>query len=132
MFNMFSLVHEAAFLGRALPIPGQQGIFSSAWATYAITDDPQLYNLNIDTVMNGINASFPGCPNTNDIPYLFNISASTLLGEFTDFGGGKTSYYSVNGTTTAPFNGVITNGSLAGIFEQYQAPLVLSGGTKNP
>ncbi|KAH0826167.1 hypothetical protein J3R83DRAFT_5588 [Lanmaoa asiatica] len=85
-------IHEAAFLGRALPVPGQNGVFSSAWATYAVTDD-HLYSLSIDAVTNQINASFSGCTNTSNIPYLFNISSSTLLGEFTDLGGGKTCYY---------------------------------------
>ncbi|KAF8137405.1 hypothetical protein EV363DRAFT_1317880 [Boletus edulis] len=114
-------VHEAAFLGRALP--GQRDTFSSAWATYAITDDPNAYHLSIDSETRGINASFPGCSNTSNTPYLFNFSVSTLLGEFTENGGGKTSYYSiVNGTTTASFDAMVKNGALAGIFEEYQAP----------
>lgn len=117
---MFS-VHEAAFLGRALPIPGEQGVFSSAWATYAVTDD-DLYRLRIDTARNEINASFSGCANANNIPYLFNISGMTLLGEFADAAGGVTTYYSLNGTTTAPSKGVVTDGSVGGIFEEYQAP----------
>ncbi|KAG8214374.1 hypothetical protein J3R82DRAFT_9363 [Butyriboletus roseoflavus] len=124
-------VHEAAFLGRALPIPNQKGGFSSAWATYAVTDNPDLYGLSIDAVTNRINASFPGCPNTNEIPYLFNISASTLIGEFTDLGGGTTSYYSINGTTSASFNGVVTSGALGGIFEEYEAPST-DCGTQGP
>ena len=126
-----SLVHEAAFLGRALPIPEQQGGFSSAWATYAVTDDP-LSELSIDAVTKGMNASFSGCSNTNETPYMFNITASTLLGAFTDRGGGKTSYYTlVNGTTTASFNGVITKGAIAGIFEEYEAPST-NDGTQDP
>ncbi|KAF8837856.1 hypothetical protein BDN67DRAFT_972409 [Paxillus ammoniavirescens] len=115
-------VHDAAFLGRAIPTPGLQGVFSSAWATYAITDDYNLYNLAVNPVAQKINAAFPGCPNTNNISYTFNMSTSTLLGEFTDLGGGKTSYYAINGTTTAPLNGLPVNGSLAGVFEEYQAP----------
>ncbi|KAF8438183.1 hypothetical protein L210DRAFT_3647169 [Boletus edulis BED1] len=114
-------VHEAAFLGRALP--GQRDTFSSAWATYAITDDPNAYHLSIDSETRKINASFPGCSNTSNTPYLFNFSVSTLVGEFTENGGGKTSYYSiVNGTTTASFDAMVKNGALAGIFEEYQAP----------
>ncbi|KAF9222959.1 hypothetical protein BS17DRAFT_767687 [Gyrodon lividus] len=115
-------VHDAAFLGRAFPTPGQQGVFSSAWATYAVTDDYALYNLNVNPVTHTLNAAFPGCPNTNNISYVFNMSTSTLLGEFTDLGGGKTSYYAINGTTTAPFNGGLVKGSLAGVFEEYQVP----------
>lgn len=80
----------------------------------------------------GFNASFSGCSNTSETPYLFNISASTLLAEFTDLGGGKTSYYTLdNGTTTASFGGVITNGAIAGIFEEYEAPPT-NGGTQDP
>jgi hypothetical protein len=76
-----------------------------------------------------INASFSGCTNTTETPYLFNISASTLLGEFTDLGGGKTSYYTLaKGTTSASFNGVTTIGGIAGIFEEYEAPST-NGGT---
>ncbi|KAF8549594.1 hypothetical protein OG21DRAFT_1515003 [Imleria badia] len=123
-------VHEAAFLGRAIPAHGRGNAFASAWATYAVTDDSGLYHLSVDAATKGMNASFSGCSNTNDVPYLFNISTSTLLGEFTDVGGGKTSYYSiVNGTTTASFNGVVKNGALAGILEEYQAPS--RNGTKN-
>ncbi|KAF9240231.1 hypothetical protein BU15DRAFT_74147 [Melanogaster broomeanus] len=94
-------VHQAAYLGRAMPTPGLSGVFSSAWATYAITDDFTLYNLTVNPVAQQIDASLP---------------------EFTDRGGGKTSYYAITGSTTAPFNGTSVKGMLQGIFEEYQAP----------
>lgn len=122
------LVHEAAFLGRALPIPGQQDGFSAAWATYAVTDDSNLYKLSIDDVTKELHASFSGCQSTSEVPYLFNVNATTLLGEFTDLGGGKTSYYTlVNGSTSASFNGSVTRGAISGIFEEYQAPSTNGG-----
>ena len=122
LMRCLHLVHEAAFLGRALPIPGQSGGFSSAWATYAVTDDP-LYNLSVDDTKGQINASFSGCTNTTNIPYLFNTTGWTYIGEITDAAGGKTSYYNiVNGTTTAAFDGSLTSGAVKGIFEEYQAP----------
>lgn len=118
---MVFLVHEAAFLGRALPSFNQLGAFSSAWATYAVTDD-NLYSLSIDAANNEINASFSGCSNTGNIPYQFNVTSLTQLGEFTDAGGGITTYYGINGTTTAPFYDVAIEGAIAGVFEEYQAP----------
>ncbi|KAG6376873.1 hypothetical protein JVT61DRAFT_899 [Boletus reticuloceps] len=129
-------VHEAAFLGRALP--GKRGGFSSTWATYAVTDDTDLYHLSIDNATKQINASFSGCasssasPSTNDVPYQFNvITAMTPLVSFTDLGGGKTSYYTlVNGSTTAPFDGETKHGAIAGMFEVYEAPLK-KGGTRD-
>ncbi|KAH7885494.1 hypothetical protein F5I97DRAFT_1830617 [Phlebopus sp. FC_14] len=115
-------VHDAAYLGRALPVPGQSGVFSTASAIYAITDDTALYQLSVNPSNQTINAALPGCPNTNNISYVFNMSTATLLGSFTDLGGGKTTYHAVNGTTTAPFDGSSVDGSLSGIFEEYQAP----------
>ena len=117
------LVHNAAFLGRALPVPGVSGIFTSAWATYAVTDDP-LYTLSIGSLENGINVSFSGCAdaNNNSHPYLFNTATLVPLGAFSDLGGGVTTYYTFNGTTSAPFDGSVNQGSIAGIFEEYQAP----------
>ncbi|KAF8443195.1 hypothetical protein L210DRAFT_3644057 [Boletus edulis BED1] len=133
-------VHEAAFLGRALPImPGERGGFSSAWATYAVTDDADLYHLSIDHATKQINASFSGCtgfsasPSTNDVPYQFNVTtAMTPFASFTDRGGGKTLYYTlVNGSTTAPFDGETKHGAVAGMFEVYVAPSK-KGGTREP
>lgn len=37
-------------------------------------------------------------------------------------GGGKTTYYTLNGTTLAPFGGIAVNGTVAGVFEVYQGP----------
>ena len=41
-----------------------------------------------------------------------------------DLGGGLTTYYTLNGTTSAAFDGAAADGFIAGIFEEYQAPLV--------
>ncbi|KIJ64565.1 hypothetical protein HYDPIDRAFT_28502 [Hydnomerulius pinastri MD-312] len=115
-------VHDAAYLGRAIPTPGEQGIFSTASAVYAITDDYTLYNLAVNPKAQTLDASFPGCPSTNNIAYVFNMSTSTMLGQFTDLGGGKTTYYAINGSTTAGFDGKPVVGTLSGVFEEYEAP----------
>lgn len=113
------IVHEAAFLGRALPTSSHQGKFASAWATYAITDDRALYHLSISPSKH-LNASFSGCANSGDVPYVFNVTASTLLGELTDLGGGKTAYYVVTGgETRAGFEGGVVTGAVAGVIEEY-------------
>ena len=116
-----SVVHEAAYLARSIPVPGHDGTFSSTWATYAITDDV-LYTLSIDGDRS-FNASFAGCSSGNDVPFQFNASALIFLGEFTDVGGGVTTYWTLNGTTSAASpNGTVAHGAIAGVFEEYEAP----------
>ena len=88
-----------------------------------MTDD-ELYTLNIDASTYGISASFSGCSDTNVIPYQFNATTLTLLGAIPDLAGGLTTYYTLNGTTSAAFDGVAADGFIAGIFEEYQAPPV--------
>ncbi|KAI6030453.1 hypothetical protein F5J12DRAFT_800525 [Pisolithus orientalis] len=115
-------VHEAAYLGRAIPFPGSTDTFESTSVTYAVTDDTALYQLSVNPVMGMINASLPGCPATNNISYAFNLTTANSLGNFTDLGGGVTMYYALNGSTTAPFNGSAVTGFIAGVFQLYQAP----------
>lgn len=83
-----------------------------------MTDDEKLYHLS--TSGNAINATLPGCAATSNISYAFNMTTGSILGEFTDMGGGTTTYYTLNGTTLAPFGGNATNGTLAGVLEVYQ------------
>ena len=113
-------VHEAAYLGRAIPVPGSTNIFQTTSVTYAVTDDTNLYHLS--TSGKTINATLPGCSATNNISYSFNLTTGSVLGEFTDLGGGKTTYYTLNGTTLAPFGGSAVNGTVSGMFEVYQGP----------
>lgn len=113
-------VHEAAYLGRAIPVPGSTNIFETTSVTYAVTDDTNLYHLS--TSGKTINATLPGCSATNNVSYAFNLTTGSVLGEFTDLGGGKTTYYTLNGTTLAPFGGSTVNGTVSGMFEVYQGP----------
>ena len=115
------VVHEAAYLARSIPAPGQGGTFSSTWATYAVTDDV-LYTLSIDGDRS-FNASFVGCSSADDVPFQFNASALAFLGEFTDVGGGVMTYWALNGTTSAAApNGTVAHGAIAGVLEEYEAP----------
>lgn len=115
-------VHEAAYLSRAIAGLVVKSDFQSTWDTYAVTDDTNLYHLAIDPTSQTINASLPGCALTNNISYTFNVTASSIIGQFTDVGGGRTTYYALNGTTLAPYNGSVTNGSIAGAYVVYEAP----------
>ncbi|KAI6044911.1 hypothetical protein EDC04DRAFT_2640646 [Pisolithus marmoratus] len=115
-------VHEAAYLGRAIAGSVVKSDFQSTWATYAVTDDTNLYKLVIDASKETINTSLPGCASTNNISYTFNVTADSVIGQFTDLGGGRTTYYTLNGTTLAPYGGVIVNGTASGAYVVYEAP----------
>lgn len=115
-------VHEAAYIGRAIQSPQDKTTFQATYAIYAVTDDIALYHLTINQGLQTINSTFPGCSAVNNISYAFNLTLAGVLGEFTDLGGGKTTYYTLNGTTTAPSGGKIVSAPIAGAFEVYQAP----------
>ena len=116
-----SVVHEAAYIGRAIQSQQEKTIFQSTYAIYAVTDDTALYHLTINQDLQTLNSSFPGCSAVNNVSYAFNLTLAGVLAEFTDLGGGKTTYYTLNGTTIAPFGGQIVNGTVSGAFEVYQA-----------
>jgi len=115
-------VHEAAYIGRAIQSPQDKTTFQATYAIYAVTDDIALYHLTINQGLQTINSTFHGCSAVNNISYAFNLTLAGVLGEFTDLGGGKTTYYTLNGTTTAPSGGKIVSAPIAGAFEVYQAP----------
>ncbi|KIO05315.1 hypothetical protein M404DRAFT_999921 [Pisolithus tinctorius Marx 270] len=115
-------VHEAAYLARAIAGLVVKSDFESTWDTYAVTDDTNLYQLVIDPTKQTIDASLPGCASTNNISYTFNLTAGGVIGQFTDLGGGRTTYYALNGTTLAPYNASIANGTIAGAYVVYDAP----------
>ncbi|KAI6123817.1 hypothetical protein EDD16DRAFT_1564709 [Pisolithus croceorrhizus] len=115
-------VHEAAYLGRAIAGLVVRSDFQSTWDTYAVTDDTNLYQLAVDPTSQKINVSLPGCALTNNISYTFNVTESSRIGQFTDVGGGRTTYYALNGTTLAPYGGSIANGTIAGAYVVYEAP----------
>ncbi|KIK23470.1 hypothetical protein PISMIDRAFT_679157 [Pisolithus microcarpus 441] len=114
--------HEAAYLSRAIAGSPIKSNFPSTWGIYAVTDDP-LYTLVIDPIGGTIVATLAGCSATNDNTYLFSVSLGNVLAEFTDLGGGKTTYYNfTQGFTLAPYNGTLVNGTIAGMYEVYEAP----------
>ncbi|KAI5991108.1 hypothetical protein EDD15DRAFT_1113320 [Pisolithus albus] len=115
-------IHDAAYLGRAIPMPGSTDTFESTSVTYAVTDDAALYQLSVNPAQGTINASMPGCSATNNISWAFDFVTANSLANFTDLGGGVTQYYSVNGSTTGPFNGSTKTGIVSGVFQLYQAP----------
>ncbi|KIM54205.1 hypothetical protein SCLCIDRAFT_1222250 [Scleroderma citrinum Foug A] len=115
-------VHQAAYIGRAIQSPTVKTTFSSTYAIYAVTDDTALYHLTINQGLQTINSTFPGCSAVNNMSYAFNLTLAGVLGEFTDLGGGKTTYYTLNGTTSAPFGGKLVSAPISGAFEVYQAP----------
>ncbi|KAI6123815.1 hypothetical protein EDD16DRAFT_1564700, partial [Pisolithus croceorrhizus] len=115
-------VHEAAYLSRAIAGSPVKSNFPSTWAMYAVTDDP-LYTLVIDPVGGTIVATLAGCSVTNNTSYLFSVSVGSAIAEFTDLGGGKTTYYNfTQGFTLAPYNGSLVNGTIAGMYQVYEAP----------
>lgn len=121
-YARFIAVHQAAYIGRAIQSPTVKTTFSSTYAIYAVTDDTALYHLTINQGLQTINSTFPGCSAVNNMSYAFNLTLAGVLGEFTDLGGGKTTYYTLNGSTSAPFGGKLMSAPISGAFEVYQAP----------
>ncbi|KAG6330232.1 hypothetical protein ID866_8859 [Astraeus odoratus] len=116
-------VHQAAYLARAILVNGSRNLFQYTPAIYTVSDAAaDTYQLAINPVTQTLNASFAGCAECNDIPYAFNLTVVGTLGEFTDLGGGNTTYYLLNGTTIAPYEGVASSGIVYGSFEVYEAP----------
>lgn len=114
--------HEAAYLSRAIAGSPIRSNFPSTWGIYAVTDDP-LYTLVIDPIGGTIVVTLAGCSATNNTSYLFSASFGNVIAEFTDLGGGKTTYYNfTQGFTLAPYNGTLVNGTIAGMYQVYEAP----------
>ncbi|KAI6044910.1 hypothetical protein EDC04DRAFT_2889570 [Pisolithus marmoratus] len=116
-------VHEAAYLSRAIAGSPDKSKFPSTWTTYAASDDLSSLTLVIDPIGGTIQSTLPGCSVTNNAAYLFSVSVGSVIAEFTDLGGGKTTYYNLaQGFTLAPYNGSVVNGTIAGMYQVYEAP----------
>lgn len=118
-------VHEATYLSRAIAGSVVKSDFPSTWGLYAVTDDPSAYTLVIDPIGATIVSTLPGCSLSNDASYLFSMAVGNVITEFTDLGGGKTTYYNVSqGFTLASYDGGLVNGTIAGMYQVYEAPLL--------
>ncbi|KAI6030452.1 hypothetical protein F5J12DRAFT_888248 [Pisolithus orientalis] len=118
-------VHEATYLSRAIAGSVVKSEFPSTWGLYAVTDDPSAYTLVVDPIGATIVSTLPGCSLSNNASYLFSVAVGNVITEFMDLGGGKTTYYNVSqGFTLASYDGGLVNGTIAGMYQVYEAPLL--------
>ncbi|KAI6139354.1 hypothetical protein BKA82DRAFT_948431 [Pisolithus tinctorius] len=109
----------------------------SLW--YNVTLSAEGYTLVLDTYSAILDTFHPNVEQYNGLlsshgPALYgsvpvtrgqSMAVGNVITEFTDLGGGKTTYYNVSqGFTLASYDGGLVNGTIAGMYQVYEAPLL--------
>lgn len=95
---------------------------------YQTTNEPSILKIDssISSQSRNYVATFAGCPNTSNHPYVFNSTSLVYLGAIPDSAGGKTEYWSLDTHVSfyiggQPWTNPPAVGSL-GVMEVYTSP----------